>query len=127
MFVFPGISLPMVYRFRPNPKDHRESLYEVLFLRPLPADGSTPDTAEAIHLTEEQGFGEGMDPGFGAILDQDTENLVLQQEGLEASAKHGLTLANYQEIRIRHFNKAYDKYMAMNPYRPEFRRNQIKR
>ena len=28
-FLFPGISLPMVYRFRPNPKDHRESIYEV--------------------------------------------------------------------------------------------------
>lgn len=129
MFVFPGISLPMVYRFRPNPRDHRESLYEVMFLRPLPTDGTIPDPAEPVHLNHEQGFGEaeGMDAGFGAILDQDTENLILQQEGLEASAKHGLTLANYQEIRIRHFARAYDKYMAMEPYRPEFRRNQIKR
>ena len=56
-----------------------------------------------------------MDPGFGEILDQDTDNLFLQQEGLEASAKRGLTLGNYQEIRVRHFERAVDKYMAMEP------------
>lgn len=116
-FLFPGISLPMVYRFRPDPRDHRVSIYEVLFLRPVGSDGIRPEPAEPIHLTLEQSFKEadGMDPGFGAILDQDTDNLFLQQEGLEASAKRGLTLGNYQEIRIRHFEKAVDKYVAMAP------------
>jgi nitrite reductase/ring-hydroxylating ferredoxin subunit len=119
-FLFPGISLPMVYRFRPHPRNHRESLYEVMFLRPVGADGVRPDPAEPIELTLEQSFkeAEGMDPGFGAILDQDTDNLFLQQEGIEASAKPGLTLGNYQEIRVRHFEKAVDKYMAMPPKKP---------
>ncbi len=119
-FLFPGISLPMVYRFRPNPKNHRECLYEVMFLRPVGKDGVRPPPAEPIELTLEQSFkeAEGMDPGFGAILDQDTDNLFLQQEGLEASAKPGITLGNYQEIRIRHFEKAVDKYMAMPPLKP---------
>ena len=78
-----------------------------MFLLPKPVDGSVPETAEVVSLTHEQSFKEaaGMDPGFGAILDQDTDNLTMQQEGLEASAKHGLTLGNYQEIRVRHFNK----------------------
>ncbi|MBU6266911.1 MAG: aromatic ring-hydroxylating dioxygenase subunit alpha [Sphingomonadales bacterium] len=127
-FLFPGISLPMVYRFRPNPRNHRESLYEVLFLRPKPTDGSPVTTAEAVHLTHDQSFceAEGMDAGFGGILDQDTDNLFLQQEGLEASAKHGLTLGDYQEIRIRHFNKAVDKYMAMEPKVPEWKNLQRK-
>ncbi len=119
-FLFPGISLPMVYRFRPDPKDHRGCIYEVMFLRPVPKDGERPTPAEPIVLEQEQSFkeAEGMDPGFGAILDQDTDNLFLQQEGLEASAKHGLTLGNYQEIRIRHFEKAVDKYMAMPAKKP---------
>jgi len=52
-----------------------------------------------------------MDPGFGAILDQDTENLLLEQEGLEASAKPGITLGNYQEIRVRHFEQTIEKYI----------------
>ncbi len=112
-FLFPGISLPMVYRFRPERNDHRTCLFEVLFLRPVPKDGKRPQPAMPIHLQDHQSFteAEGMDPGFGAILDQDTENLVLQQEGIEASAKRGLTLGNYQEIRIRHFERAVEKYV----------------
>lgn len=127
-FLFPGISLPMVYRFRPNPKNHRESFYEVMFLRPRPKDGSYVETAEPVHLTAEQSFKEaaGMDPGFGAILDQDTDNLLLQQEGLEASAKPGMTLGNYQEIRIRHFQQALDKYMAMEPKVQDWKKLQRK-
>jgi nitrite reductase/ring-hydroxylating ferredoxin subunit len=121
LFLFPGISLPMVYRFRPDARDHRKCLYEVMFLRPVPLDGKRPEPAEPIFLGDTQSFteAEGMDPGFGAILDQDTDNLFLQQEGLEASAKHGLTLGNYQEIRVRHFEKAVEKYLAMEPKRPD--------
>ena len=59
-----------------------------------------------------------MDPGFGKILDQDTDNLFAQQEGIEASAKPGLTLGDYQEIRIRHFERGIDRYMAMPPLAP---------
>ena len=121
LFLFPGISLPMVYRFRPDPRDHRWCLYEVMFLRPVPKDGKRPEPAEVIRLEDSQSFkeAEGMDPGFGAILDQDTDNLFLQQEGIEASAKHGLTLGNYQEIRVRHFEKAWEKYMAMAAKKPD--------
>jgi nitrite reductase/ring-hydroxylating ferredoxin subunit len=117
LYLFPGISLPMVYRFRPDPRDHRKCIYEVLFLRPVPVDGKRPAPAEPIHLEDTQSFkeAEGMDPGFGAILDQDTDNLFLQQEGLEASVKRGLTLGNYQEIRVRHFERAVDKYVGKNP------------
>jgi hypothetical protein len=112
-FLFPGISLPMVYRFRPDRHDHRKCLYEVLFLRPVPKDGERPEPAEVVHLRDDQSFteAEGMDPGFGQILDQDTDNLRLQQEGLEASAKRTITLGNYQEIRVRHFEIAVDKYV----------------
>jgi len=115
MFIFPGISLPMVYRFRPDPRDHRKSITEVLFLRPKPRDGSPVETAEVQILDDDQSFteAEGVDPGFGQILDQDTDNLFLQQEGLEAARKKSLTLGNYQEIRIRQFERAIDKYVAM--------------
>ncbi len=119
-YLFPGISLPMVYRFRPDPKDHRATIYEVMFMRPVPVDGPRPESAEPIILQNHQSFceAEGMDPGFGKILDQDTDNLFAQQEGLEASAKPGITLGNYQEIRVRHFERAVEKYMAMEPKVP---------
>lgn len=121
LFLFPGISLPMVYRFRPDARDHRRTIYEVMFMRPRPKNGPAPETASVQILEDHQSFAEaeGMDPGFGIILDQDTGNLYAQQEGLEASAKDGLTLADYQEIRIRHFEKAIDRYMAMEPKLPQ--------
>jgi len=113
-FLFPGISLPMVYRFRPDPKDHTKSIFDLLFLRPVPPGEPRPAPAEPVHITVGQSYGEvaGMDPGFGAVLDQDTENVHLQQEGAAASFKKGETLANYEEIRIRHFERAIDKYVG---------------
>jgi phenylpropionate dioxygenase-like ring-hydroxylating dioxygenase large terminal subunit len=113
-FLFPGISLPMVYRFRPDKNNHKRCLFEVLFLRPVPKDGKRPPSAEPILLRDDQSYSEaqGMDPGFGNILDQDTNNLKLQQEGIEASAKRGLTLGNYQEIRIRNFERSIEKYVG---------------
>ncbi len=120
LFLFPGISLPMIYRFRPDARDHRRTIFEVLFMRPKPTQGEIPPHAELQILEDHQSFAEadGMDPGFGRILDQDTDNLYAQQEGLEASAKSGLTLANYQEVRIRHFEQTVDRYMAMPPHKP---------
>ena len=33
------------------------------------------------------------------------------QKGLKAIAKQGVTLANYQESRIRHFHQTLDRYV----------------
>jgi nitrite reductase/ring-hydroxylating ferredoxin subunit len=126
LFLFPGISLPMIYRFRPDARDHRRTIYEVMFMRPKPLTGPVPEDASVEVLADHQSFAEakGMDPGFGHILDQDTDNLYAQQEGLEASAKPGITLGDYQEIRVRHFEAAVDKYMAMDAKLPDWTRLQ---
>ena len=126
LFLFPGISLPMIYRFRPDARDHRRTIYEVMFMRPRPKNGPAPETAQVQILADHQSFAEaeGMDPGFGVILDQDTDNLYAQQEGLEASAKPGITLGDYQEIRVRNFERAVDSYMAMAPKLPDWERLQ---
>jgi len=113
-FLFPGISLPMVYRFRPNPKDHTQSILDLLFLRPIPQGEPRPVPAEPVSISIDQSYAdvEGMDPNFGAVMDQDTNNVGLQQEGVAASFKRGATLGNYQEIRIRQFERAIDKYVS---------------
>jgi hypothetical protein len=51
----------------------------------------------------------------GFVADQDTENLRRIQKGLRATHKPGITLANYQESRIRHFHQTLDKYMGVKP------------
>jgi phenylpropionate dioxygenase-like ring-hydroxylating dioxygenase large terminal subunit len=113
MILFPGISIPMVYRFRPIGNDPTRTLFELLMLRPIPDDGPRPQPADPVTLKEEESFTtvSGLDPGFGRVFDQDTGILRSQQEGVMAAKKAGQTLTNYQEVRIRHFENTVDKYL----------------
>ena len=47
---------------------------------------------------------------LGAVYDQDTGNLQLQQQGLKATRK-GITLENFKEARIRRFHLTLDEYL----------------
>ena len=113
MFLFPGLSLPMIYRFRPIGNDPDNTLFDLLFLRPIPMGKPTPEPAEPVRLSPEESYSsvEGIDPDFGSLYDQDTQNLRMQQEGFYAAQKKGQTLATYQEIRVRHLHKIIDKYI----------------
>jgi hypothetical protein len=42
-------------------------------------------------------------------------NLPYVQEGLKASKTGQVNLGDYQEIRIRHFHRTLDKYLARFP------------
>ena len=114
MVLFPGISLPMVYRFRPIGSDPNRTLFEILFLRPRPASGEAPEPPEPYLVREHESYSTvpGMDPAFGAVYDQDTDNLRAQQQGFRASATGVEILGNYQEVRIRHFQQVVDKYLG---------------
>ncbi len=117
MVLFPGLSLPMVYRFRPIGMDPNRTLFEILFLRPVPETGERPEPAAPFPVKEEESYAivPGMDPAFGSVYDQDTNNLRSQQQGFInaqfSGRKTGETLGNYQEVRIRHFNLTVDKYL----------------
>ena len=120
-FLFPGISLPMVYRFRPDPRDHRMCIYEVLFLRPVPKDGKRPDAGRADSSRRPAIVHRRPKAWIPASARSSTRTRTIcscSRKVSEASAKHGLTLGNYQEIRVRHFEKTVDKYMAMEPKVP---------
>ncbi|MFM8531359.1 MAG: aromatic ring-hydroxylating oxygenase subunit alpha [Ilumatobacteraceae bacterium] len=102
-FFFPGVSLPMVYRFRPDPDDVDSSIFDLLILRPRPSHGTVPPPPEVVDLGVDDSYttvpGLG---GLGRIYDQDTSNLAAQTRGFRASRKSGQTLGNYQESRARH-------------------------
>lgn len=114
MVLFPGLSLPMVYRFRPLGTDTERCLFEILFLRPVSDTGERPDPPEVCLVSEEDSYAvvPGMDPILAHVYDQDTANLRAQQQGFKASKKAGQTLGNYQEVRIRHFQRTVDRYLA---------------
>jgi len=46
MFIFPGLSLPMVYRFRPDPNDPDYSRFDLYFLRPKHPEKEPPPPPE---------------------------------------------------------------------------------
>jgi phenylpropionate dioxygenase-like ring-hydroxylating dioxygenase large terminal subunit len=102
-FFFPGLSLPMVYRFRPDPDDVDSCYFDLLMMRPRPADGLAPRPPEVIHLDIDDSYtAAAAIGGLGRVYDQDTANLAAQTRGFKASYKRGQTLGNYQESRVRH-------------------------
>jgi len=113
MFLFPGISLPMIYRFRPNEMDVNSSIFDLLFLRPVPRSGDRPLPPDPVKIGIAESYASvpGMDPGLGGVYDQDTSNLESQQRGFRSSKKTGQTLGNYQEIRMRRVHKTLAQYL----------------
>jgi len=113
MFFFPGINIPMAYRFRPNGNDVDSCIFDLMLLEPL-GDGEThPEPPEPVKVAIEQSYTEveGL-AWLGKVYDEDTGNLAMQQEGFKTSRKRGLTLGNYQEARIRRVHLTLDEFMA---------------
>ena len=113
MCLFPGITLPMIYRFRPNGMDVDSSLMEILFMAPVPPEGR-PEPAPVVRLGEDESYttAPGFDPGLAGVYDQDTSNLRRQRDGVKAAKKPGQTLGNYQEVRIRRFHMTLDQVLS---------------
>lgn len=110
-FLFSGTLISMAYRLRPMGDDVDSCLFEILMLEPLPECATHPDHPEPVQLSVEQSYTEvdGL-AWLGAVYDQDTGNLQLQQKGLAATRK-GVTLGNYQEARIVRFHVTLDEYL----------------
>ena len=112
-FFFPGLQIPLCYRFRPDGDDPDRSIHEVLFLRPKPVNGPTPDPAEPFDLDVDDSYTlvPGLPTNLAHVLDQDTANLAAQTRGFKASHKRGQTLGNYQEVRARHLHQTVRRYI----------------
>jgi len=110
---FPGIRIPLVYRFRPLGLDR--CLHEILIMTPVPDSGERPPPAPVTHL--DMGTSYTTVDGFflGQVLDEDTENFHRQWAGIKASFKDGATLGNYQEARIRRFHQTLLEYVGAGP------------
>lgn len=112
LFIFPGLSLPMVYRFRPDPENPDFSYFDLFFLRPKHPDKAPPAPPEPLQLDIHDSYTQAEDLGFlGAVYDQDTDNMAAQTRGFKTCAKGGQTLGNYQEIRVRHVHKRVGDYV----------------
>ncbi|MEM9131172.1 MAG: aromatic ring-hydroxylating dioxygenase subunit alpha [Actinomycetota bacterium] len=102
-FFFPGLQLPMVYRFRPDPTSIDHCYFDLLIMRPRPTEGRVPEPPEVIELDVDDSYTKAEGLGFlGRVYDEDTANMAAQTRGFRASRKRGQTLGNYQEVRARH-------------------------
>ncbi|MFT4520556.1 MAG: nitrite reductase/ring-hydroxylating ferredoxin subunit [Halioglobus sp.] len=113
MFFFPGINIPMAYRFRPNGDDVDSSIFDLMILQPMAAGETHPEPPEPVLLDLEQSYTEVDGIGWlGPVYDEDTGNLALQTQGFKTSRKPGLTLGNYQEARIRRVHMTLDEFLS---------------
>jgi len=107
-----GQALPITYRFRPHDDNPEQSVMEIILLFAKAPDGSHPEPAAITWLGLDDPWSSAPELGSAAMVaDQDTDNLKRIQKGLRASKKPGVTLAAYQESRIRHFHETLDSYV----------------
>lgn len=110
-----GFSPTIVYRWRPWSGAVDQCLMEVRILMRRPEGVPVSKGAEMLMISNDGTF---MDvahligPGLANVFDQDESNLKHVQKGM-SSLKSGLiSLANYQDGRIRHFANTLDKYLS---------------
>jgi phenylpropionate dioxygenase-like ring-hydroxylating dioxygenase large terminal subunit len=109
-----GFRPSLDYRFRPWP-DQDHTLFEVRILSRAPAGQPVPRAAPMRLLAEGEGWTAAagvLGIGLAEVLDQDVGNLEQVHAGLKVSKTGQLQLANYMDIRIRHFHQTLDKYLA---------------
>jgi len=112
LLIYPAPGLCLVQQFRPDGHDRDRAIFDQYVLHPKPRDGEFT-VADVEEIGEHEAFASvaSMDPFLASVLDQDTDIMRWQREGMYASGKGAQTLSLYQEARIRHLHDTLDKYL----------------
>jgi len=117
-FAFPNFApwggfAPLAYRFLPDGDDPGRSVFELMVFELRPP-GAAPRLVQPVRMGEDEPFADvpGLRRNLAAILDQDMGNLAVIQRGVRSSRKGAMTLARYQENRIRHFHQTLESYLG---------------
>jgi len=110
---YPTPGLALIQLFRPDGHDPDRALFDQMVLRPKPRHGSDFEVGAITEIGEDELFADvpGIDAFLAKVLDQDTNVMRWQREGMYASHKGAQTLSIYQEARIRHLHATLDKYL----------------
>lgn len=111
--IWAGYCGNIVYRAIPDGQNPESCIYDVMVLGRHKAGEARP-AAPAVHwLSDDEPFSSAPELGaLGPVLDQDMRNLPHMTRGLKASLTGVVTLASYQELRIRAHHHTLDKYLA---------------
>ncbi len=109
-----GFHPNITYRFRPNGDDHTTAIMEIIVICQLATGAERPKDTPVRRLGEDELFSQAPELGesLGTIFDQDLQNMPKIQKGMKNVKSGELVLANYQEVRIRHFHQTLDKYIS---------------
>ena len=108
-----GFHPNLTYRMKPYGDNHEMCTMEIIVLMRYPDGAERPADCQVQRLDKDQLFSEaeGLEGGLGRVFDQDFSNLKMVQKGLKNLRSGEVVLANYQEVRIRHFHQTLDKYV----------------
>ena len=106
----------VTYRFLPYEDSPDLCTMEIMLMMRYPLSQGRPKDAEEQFVPADQTLAEtpGIEPGLAAVFDQDFSNLPFVHKGLHSLQSGRIQLANYQEVRIRHFHQVLDKYIGTN-------------
>ncbi|MFK8050109.1 MAG: SRPBCC family protein [Halioglobus sp.] len=109
-----GFHPNITYRFRPNGDDHTTALMEIIVICQLASGAERPKDVPVRRMGENELFSEAPELGesLGTIFDQDLLNMPMIQKGMYNVESRELVLANYHEVRIRHYHQTLDKYIS---------------
>ena len=104
------------YRFRPYGNDPDMCIMDVMLLAPFNQAEGRPPSAAVHWLGPDDAWTDAPELGLLAkVFVQDTFNIPRVQRGLRATVKPGVTLASYQESRIRHYHQELDRWLGLHP------------
>lgn len=117
MSFWAGFMPNLVYRWRPNGRDHETSLMDIYLLKRVPKGQARPRPAPVFEIDLDESMVEmapkgGMAVSLAGVFEQDMSNLPHVQTGLVASEIGVCHLGRYTELRIRKMNQMIDRYIA---------------
>jgi len=102
------------YRFRPNGDNHEECIMECMYMAPIPENGEFEPVREIHWLEPDEDWTNAPELGMlTKIFNQDLRNLPFVYEGMKTTARENLRLGDYNELKIRHFHKLYEKQLGL--------------
>jgi nitrite reductase/ring-hydroxylating ferredoxin subunit len=117
--IFPNISPwgcynPIFYRFRPDGDNTEKCIHEVMFMMPVPEGQDRPPAAQIRWLDMDDDYMEAPELGrLAKVFNQDQLNLRAVQQGLHSVPEGRVTLAEYQETKIRHFHANLNDWLGL--------------
>lgn len=112
--VWAGYFGNIVYRALPDGNDPESCIFDVLVLGRHKEGEACPPAPPVHRLEDDEPFSSAAELGaLGPVFDQDMSNLPHMNQGLKASLTGKVSLASYQELRIRAHHKTLDKYLGL--------------